>query len=1013
MKHLFTNLCAKALFITVLYPSVVLADELLRDDFDRFNNQTWGAPPVDAKIVFRNQLNQTDGALHMSPPAGGSHIISDEMFREASMEFEVKVNTLSSDSTIYYYFGFHNTQPWTNDLLWLVVQDGAIKIQARENGGPFFERQIGEMPAGKWVKFAILRNGKDVTVKMDGKTVAEFSAPEVSDRPMSAFFGANTLSGSTRADLQVDSVQVNGDLALQAVVLREAREVGEEEKQLVAKDENISGEGWQITKKDGFLTFSTPEVFYSFSIQEGITWKKIDRITSEKAVAGLQSDSASPIYALRVGDQEIDSRDLPLSKITLDPTRPRIEIVQFDPVKGIAVEFSAELRDDASLALSLQITNRGNAELPVLATFPIVQNVQIDGELKDLNYFFPWRGGLMGSVACNLATEYGGLGWMQVMAAFNPKVRSGIFFFPEDSTGMIKGLMIKKTFKDSENKVNFSEILYPGDMTGLNLAPSDGVGMACYYMRENLASGSTFSLPTTRLKAYAGDWREPLNEYVAWTKSWLQPLDVPRWFKESYTFLNQHPQSYYDKEKKNYKGAEALQGSENVVQWAFWESLKVPHVGPHYNYHPEYQPGDFVPSIARGGLDSFKKEIDAYRQKRARFTPYINYRFCLRASEVGTKHEDWAAIREPGGDYTWPPFPPENLNMCFYESDKWPAFIAETCKRLVSETGIDGIYLDELPLQYPCYNPSHEHAKRGESTSTADMARNLTMVRNAMKEANPEAILMTEHAGSDYMSQFIDGSWDQTFCQAFPFAEQYFDSNRLVYFRFCFPSFKLAEWGMSKHHVNRYFFNGMGWDFGAGDRALSRVLANTLKENGDAISTLTPQPLVPTTHPKLLVNRFDATDKIVYTFYNVDEKPLTGFILEQPPFAGHYVELVEDVEIEASPSGKLSLSIPPETVKAVALLKNILKASVSGGKVAVSVPDDFRQAELRVYPDLDDSQLLSSKGVKIELREGQAEFAIDQRFAARPRRLILKLRLNGHLLDESILDIPSISAVNK
>ena len=221
------------------------------------------------------------------------------------------------------------------------------------------------------------------------------------------------------------------------------------------------------------------------------------------------------------------------------------------------------------------------------------------------------------------------------------------------------------------------------------------------------------------------------------------------------------------------------------------------------------------------------------------------------------------------------------------------------------------------------------------------------------------------------------------------------------------------EWGMSKHHVNRYFFNGMGWDFGTGDRALSRVLANTLKENGDAISTLTPQPLVPTSHPELLVNRFDAKDKIVYTFYNVHDKPLTGFILEQPPFDGHYVELVDDVEIGAENSGKPELTIRPETVKAVVLFKNVLKASVSCEKVTVSVPNDLGQAELRVYADLDDSQLLSSKGVKIELREGQAEFAIDQRFAARPRRLILKLRRNGHLLDESILDIPSISAVNK
>jgi hypothetical protein len=285
------------------------------------------------------------------------------------------------------------------------------------------------------------------------------------------------------------------------------------------------------------------------------------------------------------------------------------------------------------------------------------------------------------------------------------------------------------------------------------------------------------------------------------------------------------------------------------------------------------------------------------------------------------------------------------------------------------------------------------------------MARNLTMVRNAMQEVNPEAILMTEHAGSDYMSQFINGSWDQTFCQAFPFAEQYFDANRLVYFRFCFPSFKLVEWGMSKRHVNRYFFNGMGWDFGAGDTALSRVLGHTLKETSDAISTLTPEPLVATSHAGLLANRFDAPEKIVYTLYNVHDQPLTGFISEQAPFAGHYVELVDDVEIGASPSGKPSLSIPPETVKAVVLLKNILKASVSTGNVAVSVPDDFRQGELRVYPDLDDSQLLSSKGVKIDLREGRAEFAIDQTFAARPRRLILKLCRNGYLQDERILEI--------
>jgi hypothetical protein len=1002
-----------AILFLFLYQGLALGEELLRDDFDRYDAKRWGSKPISADLIFRNQLNQTDGSLRINPHEGGSHVVSDDMFREASIEFEVKVKTLSSDSTIFYYFGFHNTQPWTQDLLWLVVQDSLIKIQTRENGGPFFERKIGEMPAGKWVKFAILRNGKQVTVKMDGKTVAEFSSPEVSDRPMSAFFGANTLRGGASADLQVDGVEVTGDASLQAGPPRQSRQLGEEEIQLASKRKSFSGSLWQTAMKDGLITLSSPKASYTLSVKEGVTLRAIDRITPERVIPGMKADSVAPLYMVKVGDQEIDSRDLSLKRVALSADRPRVEIVQLDSQTGVEAEFSAELSDGSSLVLSLKLTNRRDSAQRFGPTFPILQNIEIAGDLEGLNYFFPWRGGLMGSVACNLATEYGGLGWMQVMAAFNPKVRSGIFFFPEDNTGMIKGLMIKKAVKGSTDRLNFNEILYPAEMPGLNLASTNGLGMAIYYKSRNLSPGEVMVLPPTRLKAYSGDWREPLNEYVDWTKSWHRPLDVPRWFKDSFTAVNQHPQSYFDKEKKRYIGALALEGSEHVVQWAFWESLKVPHVGPHYNGHPEYQPGDFLPSIARGGLDSFKKEIDAYRQKGARATPYINYRFCLRASEVGTKHEDWAAIREPGGDYTWPPFPPENLNMCFFESDKWPAFIAETCKRLVSEAGIDGIYLDELCLQYPCYNPSHEHTKRGESTSTADLARNLTMVRNAMKEANPEAILMTEHAGSDYMSQFVDGSWDQTFCQAFPFAEQYFDSNRLVYFRFCFPSFKLMEWGMSKHHVNRYFFNGMGWDFGTGDRALSRVLANTLKENGDAISTLTPQPLVPTSHPELLVNRFDAKDKIVYTFYNVHDKPLTGFILEQPPFAGHYVELVDDVEIKSENSGKPELRIRPETVKAVVLLKNVLKASVLGEKVTVSIPNGLGQAELRVYADLDDSQLLSSKGVKIELREGQAEFAIDQRFAARPRRLILKLRRNGHLLDEIILDIPSISAVNK
>lgn len=992
-----------ALLLCAQTVPVFSSQELLRDDFDRFNSQTWGAPPPDARIVFRNQLNQTNGSLRLNPAAGGSHIISDEMFREASIEFEAKANALSNDSTIFYYFGFHNTQPWTHDLLWLVVQDSTIKLQARENGGPFFEMVLCDMPLERWVKFRMTREGKRVVVLMDGEVIADVTAPEISDRPMSAFLGANSVGGVYPADLQVDSVQVDGDPVVQSQALREPRAMTAKEKALVTSRKVTSGANWTVSMANGQVTLAGPEASYSFTLNEGITWNAIDRIASGKHVSGLAAKGGSPIYSLRVGDTEVDSRDLEITAIEQPSELPRLKVTQRDPESGVVVHFAVDLRADASLALHLQITNASNVERVVAPAFPIIKNVEIDKEMAGLSYFFPWRGGLMGKVPANLSTEYGGLGWMQVIAAFNEKSRSGIFFYPEDSTGILKGLMLKKTVRSSEDRVNFSEIIHPADMPSLNLAASDGMGMATYYFREPLAPGASFRLPVTRLKAYEGDWREPLREYTAWVKEWYKPVAVPRWFQDSYTFLNQHPPSYFDKVSGRYIGAAALQGSEHVVQWAFWESLKVPHVGPNFNGYPQYQPGDFVPSIARGGVEPFREEITAYRQKGTRFVPYINYRFNLRASEVGTRHPDWAAMREPGSDFRWPPFPEEVLLMSFYDPSKWPSFMAESAERLVGETGMNGVYLDELPLQYPNYNPSHMEFQKGRSTSTEGMKQSLTLVREALKRADPDAVLWTEHVGSDFMSQFIDGSWTQTFHEGFPFSEQFFDDNRLVYFRFAFPSVKLAEWGSSKRHVHRFFFNGMGWDFGTGNRGLSRILGNALREVSDAINTMTPEPLVPTTHPKLLANRFDSQDKIVYTFYNVSDQPITGFILEPAPYKGHYVDTIDDVELPAANGAAPRITLGAESVKAVVLFRDNLAVSRQGRTIHVESDKNMDSPTLEVFADEDDSHLLSSRGARVVLNNGRASFRVDELFATNPRRLIIKLKEGDYLVDQRIV----------
>jgi len=292
---------------------------------------------------------------------------------------------------------------------------------------------------------------------------------------------------------------------------------------------------------------------------------------------------------------------------------------------------------------------------------------------------------------------------------------------------------------------------------------------------------------------------------------------------------------------------------------------------------------------------------------------------------------------------------------------------------------------------------------------------------------------MTEHAGSDYLSQFVDGSWVQTYYRdGFPFAEKYFDAESLHYFRFVCPEFKLAEWGANNDGARRCLFNGIGFighDYGGAADVLQ-----TLRENGDAFATLQPEPHVATLVKGLLANRFPADGKLVYTLYNKSGAPVTGEAIEvlevprsrirensevhrggerpaQPPdshesgYGWHWVECLSDAEVAATPAAegreRLSLNLPPGSVACVSRLQRLLAVQkTAAGTVPVTVSHLAPAARLWAYLDKDTG--LPADGREVKLSDGRAVVDVDQLFGRRGK-LILKLLHGSYLADEAIV----------
>jgi hypothetical protein len=261
----------------------------------------------------------------------------------------------------------------------------------------------------------------------------------------------------------------------------------------------------------------------------------------------------------------------------------------------------------------------------------------------------------------------------------------------------------------------------------------------------------------------------------------------------------------------------------------------------------------------------------------------------------------------------------EAWNMC-HDVAEYRQFVADTMRRVLRETGADGIRLDEYGhCGAACFNKLHRHtfAEWGCTEWQKAISETCRLVRAEMDEVDPRSVLTTEHPGYDHLLPHLEG------CITYDLASMASPLRPLEcnLQRFYFPeckAYELDHRGADRQHRKR-FWNAVG-AFGA---YYPENMDKVLRENQVVFSSRDCRPLVPTLVPYVYANRFTAGEKTIYTLYNATGHSVAGPVLRvrgagcQPAVNAdsgrlatcptgrcHAVELLSGRELDCRPEGE-------------------------------------------------------------------------------------------------------------
>jgi len=944
-----------------------------------------------------------------------SRVTSKAKYRYATLEMEVRFGRLEKGIT--YYIGFMSRDPWGKNVVWLSnygPNSLLLKTAKDGQGDVILESDTGKLEPNKWYKFRIEwkpcvvdrleRRPDTVSFYLDGRAIGTFGKLDTMPETMLPVIFDVYSQTASEAVMEVRNIHItpHGKTAREATLSKEIPvppPLYEPDNPIVIQKPSAKVREGKGIIENGFLRCE-------IDLNSLRITRLLNKYIQDEIVHG-----GSRLFVINAQGKDVPESDYELleAKASSDENQAVINASWESQKASLKIEMNlAVKRDSQEMLISLEAKNLGAELLTLGITEPFLENIRIGDEVEDDYYFFPISTGWCGKLPARVRHGYGYMAHMQLLAVFDPVLGGGVFSYSRDAEGMVKNLIVNKRHHPDEEPASSSTSGFADDDPGDIFNRLPGTAMAIRHLRYELKAGESARPPEAVIGVSHGDWHDSFNHYKQWVKSWFRKLyEIPQWFQDSYAYIPRHPSGFMDKAEERYVYAEQMGDNEvgGMTEWAFWWDYPKDSSGPGQT--TKYWDGDYDYNIRRGGLPAFREEIRRIHEKGGRIQLYTLAVGCWEGSRIGKLHGAEWGRKNSSGNYTTDWLKPgHGYNACLYV-DGWHEHLSKRLATILKETGADAYRLDVAAAFYPCYNPDHEHydGTIRSAVSPKAMGRFLERCSAQARKAKPDAAIMTEHAGNEYLAQFIDGYLTQQFRLDTPFFGDFRGMNayNLVFMRFLLPEVKVLIFGFdSEDGGKRAFFNTVGQDRSSARGKVLRYMTRTyrvLEENGDAIGTMHPEPLIPTLADGLMANAFPGENKRLWTLCNRNETAIEGELLAVEAKSGvHYVEMLHDTSLSATTKyGKTIISgrIEPKEVICIAELPKILKAQLIGKKLKVKI--DKQQADMRVefFVGEDDRP----KALQLPLHNGRGETKISG-----DGKVIVKLIKDKYLLDEVVIE---------
>jgi len=634
------------------------------------------------------------------------------------------------------------------------------------------------------------------------------------------------------------------------------------------------------------------------------------------------------------------------------------------PAQQLSAIWSVSI-DTQGLHFALNITNTAPKTQSWKTAFPQIGGLQLSGESNDDYYLLPYHEGLIANKNTSVSTVYGGRdAWWQMVDLFSPKSGAGLLLRNLDETGLLKDIDFQKGNTDIAIPKLFNRAADywtdPATVWDTVLPTAPGAAIAFSYTTYEREAGKSFAPPDALLQMHTGDWHSAMRIYADWAHrvwQWRPPNNKLRdvWQISSLGWTDNPIQpAMIDKtgwRADHFKGQ--VQAAELMTWWEWSDKgpWKVPldqakeKLGEAFYNRFKYMfsavdpvtgkkgymfnRGDYDYNQSWGGKEGVQKYVELLHQNKQLAVLYTDPLLVDDNTRLAKDAPDYAIMNPLWKDgYKVPLDPPgyvvpyASYRMCL-DNERYQNFVVQQMTRIVKDTNVDGIRLDEFGYGNiaTCFNPKHKHlfAESGHNATFQAEALMSKSIHEAVDKIHPGFILMTEDTGYDHLAANVEGALNYTLVVN---NDPEMRPVPLSVFRFYFPEHKL------------YMFNN-GRDLKADDFALWNGIgtfeifyppayAKILEENGDAFSDPDAKPLISTLAPRVYANQFQAGQKTITTLYNARkftvDRPLLKVLSDKNY---HYFDLLNCRELDVKDNA-ISLYLHPGDVAAVAKLPKVL-----------------------------------------------------------------------------------------